>query len=91
MKSIIKYAIELDLLSMEIKEGYNGAPLLNIETKNENHANLLFSFISNITKDIKIIKYNKINDIGNKTDIEIYKISGVFGEDTIKNEYYELK
>ena len=86
MKSLVKYAMELDLVGLEIKEGYNGAPLLTITTFNKSHADLLQNFAKNIAKEINRYHEN-IDENGNI----LIKLSAVFGEDTVDNSIYHIK
>jgi len=80
MKSLIKMSIELDIYSLEIKEGYNGAPLLVVYTKNNKVAEQILKFAKNISKDVVV---HQIDDK--------IKISCVFGDDTEDNNIYRLK
>jgi len=84
MKSIIKYALELDLVGMEIKEGYNGAPLLTVTSQNKEHIDKLSKFTKYIAKEINV--YSERVD-----EKLIWKLAAVFGEDTVDNTYYQIK
>ena len=48
LKSIIKYAIELDIEYIETFLGYEGDNVLKVTTKSENAINLIKKFIENL-------------------------------------------
>jgi len=84
MKSIVKYALELDLIGLEIKEGYNGAPLLTVTSGNKDHIDKLSKFTKYIAKEINVYREKS-------EDETIWKLAAVFGEDTVDNSYYQIK
>jgi len=82
MKMLIKYSLELDIDSLETKEGYAGAPILRISTKNIDTKEKIIKFLQKSG-----IEYNVLYDKQKK----MYDIFSVYGEDTIDNSFYQLK
>jgi len=82
MKSLVNYAMELDLVGLEIKEGYNGIPLLTVTTYNSSHADLIQEFAKNISWETnRYVEYV----------IGLIKVSVVFGEDAVDNSIHHIK
>ncbi len=53
MKSVIKYAIELDITYLETFLGYEGDKVLKIITKHEDTLKLLEAYLKNLDLDYK--------------------------------------
>jgi cupin superfamily acireductone dioxygenase involved in methionine salvage len=54
MKSVFRYAIELDVLNIRTQNGYKGADILVIETEHEKVAILIKNFCHNIKIDTNV-------------------------------------
>jgi len=91
MKTVIKYAMEFDLIYLEVKEGYNGAPLLNMIFSNKTDSSKVLDYVKPIAVDTNSYSYLKTNDFGLQTDEVHFKVSATFGKDTKDNVIYRLK
>jgi hypothetical protein len=89
MKKIISQAIELDIINIETKDGYNGADLLKISSYNKQHLEILRSMANFNTVEVKILTEEAT--IYTDNEIDIYNLFCVFSEDKHSIEIYELK
>jgi len=91
MKQVIEKILQLDILNIETKSGYNGADLLVLSSTNEQHINLMKSIVNVKAIQTKIFK-EEAHSGNNETDYDIYYLYSVFSEDKIpERDFYELK
>ena len=89
MNEIIKKAIQLDILNIETKDGYNKADVLVISSYNKKHIDMIKSFANLVTRETKLFKEE--STIYNEQESDIYTLFSIFSEDKIDNDIYELK
>jgi cupin superfamily acireductone dioxygenase involved in methionine salvage len=90
MKKIISKSLELDILNIETKSGYNGADILHISSTKEAHIEMLRSFVKFDVSEAKIIVDEKT--IYNGLSEDIFNLYCVFSEDKKEAlDYIELK
>jgi len=89
MKKAIIYALDMDIVNIETKDGYNEADILHISSYNKEHLDILSSIIKTDGYHTKIITIKK--DITNNLQHDLYNLFCVFSEDKWKEDYYKLK
>jgi len=89
MKKVIVYALDMDIVNIETKDGYNEADILHISSYNKEHLNILSSIIKADRYQTKIITIKK--DITNNLKQDLYNLFCVFSEDKWTEDYYPLK
>jgi len=89
MKKIISQAMDLDIINIETKDGYNGADLLKISSYNKKHLEMLRVLVNFHTVEVKIITDEATGYTEHRQDI--YNLFCVFSEDREDNEVYGLK
>jgi hypothetical protein len=90
MKSLIKFAIEKDIESLETKTRYNGAPILRISSKSEKDIKLIRDWCITLGYSNKLFDRNNLNEPRALQRFG-YDLFCVFGEDTINLDFYEIK